>query len=812
MRSLVALAVAASLAAFAAGAAARPDAGSGSRADTLKRGAAFEGKRISLKALKRPVSKVPGKFEEANPKQSVSRKATFRKLGNAKPITALGDFGRLDSKGRSDPRKGKALPKLRKPQGRSSSNDLVLFRNQPISDSGVGSSTNEPSAGNDRNAILFTGNWYTAYSSNNGIDFQFVDPKALASPGTDFCCDQVVNASDENDHELVAWLLQYAVSDTNTIRIATYQGRQDLLTSLSSLTPCVYDFDTSRLHLPSDRRLDYNAMETTDGWLYISSNVYSISKDSDGHATAHGSIFWRLKLDDLTDGNCSLGYGFDYLADEDNQSLRFVTGAGSTMYWASHEDTGSTIRVYHIADSELTLHSTVKTLSDWSSSSYTCKVSDTAKHDPCADNDSRIVAGWKGDGEIGFLWSAGKGGDFDWPYVRGARFKTSDLSLAGEIALYNDDFAIQNPSAGVNADGDVGVIFYRMGGSYHPSPRAFIVDSVTPSWSGVDTTGIKTGKYSPDENRWGDYGSVSAYDGCSKTFLATAYTMEYGEDHSNDTQPRVVWFGREKNGCPDLQVESFAWTYRSDINQLILADSTRNTGGADAAATKTRFYVSRDTDLSSGDTRIDATHDVPALAASESNAALLVSSLPEGLTAGTYYILACADDTEVVDDEVSESNNCNAYDKTVTIAISIAKPSKLKDLAIGSLRAEPGGPTICPGCPIHVKDDIRITADDAVPAVVRYYLNATRFLDGTKIELGIREIPGGWGKLPNPPKPTPIPVWSNVADTVLTIPKTVKPGLYYVIACVEPKTTLVEKDATNNCRATTLAFRIVPGR
>lgn len=810
MRSLIALAVAASLAAFAAGAAARPDAGAGSHADTLKRGGAFEGKRISLKALKRPVSKAPVEFEAANPKQTVVRKATFRKLGKAKPIHDLGDFGGLDSKGRSNARKGKPHPRLRSPQSRAAANDLVIFRNQPISDSGVGSSTDEPSAGNDRNAILFTGNWYTAYSSNNGIDFQFVDPKALDPPSTeDFCCDQVVNASDKDDHELIAWLLQYAVSDTNTIRIATYQGRQDLLTSLSSLTPCVYDFDTARLHLPSDRRLDYNAMETTDEWLYISSNVYSISKDSSGHATAHGSIFWRLKLDDLTDGNCSLGYGFDYLAGEDNQSLRFVTGAGSTMYWASHEDTGSTIRVYHIADSELTLHSTVKTLSDWSASSYTCKVDDTAKHDPCADNDSRIVAGWREDNAVGFLWSAGKGGDFDWPYVRGARFKTSDLSLAEEIALYNDDYAIQNPSAGVNADGDVGVLFYRMGGSYHPSPRAFIVDSVTPSWAGINTTGIKTGKYSPDENRWGDYGSVSAYDGCSKTFLATAYTMEYGEAHKNDVQPRVVWFGREKNGCPDLQVESFAYAYSSTLGKLLLADTTRNTGGVETGtASETRYYLSRDDDYSSSDLRIDADpkHEVPDLGDGDDSPLLTVGLVPSGAR-GTYYVLACADATEKVD-EVSESNNCAVGDDQFTVPATRPTISK-QDLSLFVVSAD-ARPQFQPGGPIKITDDVRISAEEGVAAVVRYYLSATRFLTDTKIELGSREIPN-WDKLPSPPKPTPIPVWKSAKTTVLTIPKSVQPGVYFVVACVEPKTPLAEKSAANNCRAT-VSFRVFPPR
>ena len=65
--------------------------------------------------------------------------------------------------------------------------------------------------------------------------------------------------------------------------------------------------------------------------------------------------------------------------------------------------------------------------------------------------------------------------------------------------------------------------------------------------------------------------------------------------------------------------------------------------------------------------------------------------------------------------------------------------------------------------------------------------------------------------MPNLPRPTPIPVWKSTTTTTLTIPKTVRPGVYFVVACVEPKTALTEKSATNNCRATP-SFRVFPPR
>ena len=247
------------------------------------------------------------------------------------------------------------------------------------------------------------------------------------------------------------------------------------------------------------------------------------------------------------------------------------------------------------------------------------------------------------------MWIAPQGGSYPFPHTRLALFNASSKALVEEESIWNEDYAWVYPSAGVNSDGDVAVTIYRIGGGQHPRARVFIVDDVSPDWSDLDFVGLRTSDDSPNEARWGDYGRVMRYDGCSKTWLAGVYTMQGGGAKKGDAEAMFVWFGREKNACPDLVVESFAGAYSSGLKKLLLADTTRNIGSGPAGqATETRYYLSRDADKDSADKLItvDPKHEVPDLAADEIHPLLTVGDVP-----ATAHLLPdrCADDTELVD-------------------------------------------------------------------------------------------------------------------------------------------------------------------
>jgi hypothetical protein len=129
-------------------------------------------------------------------------------------------------------------------------------------------------------------------------------------------------------------------------------------------------------------------------------------------------------------------------------------------------------------------------------------------------------------------------------------------------------------------------------------------------------------------------------------------------------EQRFVWFGRERDGCPDLMIPSVSASPESVTagDRLTVNVTTQNTGSATMPATRTAFYLSRDTSQSSDDTRI-GTVSVRELGPSSSE---LDRPTPKAQGNGSYYLLACADDKKVAD-EISDSNNCAASASTITV-------------------------------------------------------------------------------------------------------------------------------------------------
>jgi subtilase family serine protease len=99
---------------------------------------------------------------------------------------------------------------------------------------------------------------------------------------------------------------------------------------------------------------------------------------------------------------------------------------------------------------------------------------------------------------------------------------------------------------------------------------------------------------------------------------------------------------------------------------LTVTDSVRNQGAIATATTSTRYYLSLDAVKSTGDLLLTGTRSVAALAIGATNTGSKVVKAPSGLAAGTYYLLACADDTNTAT-ESSEANNCVASTTVTTV-------------------------------------------------------------------------------------------------------------------------------------------------
>lgn len=119
----------------------------------------------------------------------------------------------------------------------------------------------------------------------------------------------------------------------------------------------------------------------------------------------------------------------------------------------------------------------------------------------------------------------------------------------------------------------------------------------------------------------------------------------------------------------------------SQSGTIDVTETVANTGSATAPASVTRFYLSTDTVKSSNDSYMWSSspsgplpqRNVPSLAASASSTGTttLVMYVADAMghhviAPGTYYIIACADQTQAVG-ETSETNNCTASATTFTV-------------------------------------------------------------------------------------------------------------------------------------------------
>jgi subtilase family serine protease/subtilisin family serine protease len=245
---------------------------------------------------------------------------------------------------------------------------------------------------------------------------------------------------------------------------------------------------------------------------------------------------------------------------------------------------------------------------------------------------------------------------------------------------------------------------------------------------------------------------------------------------TNNTTYRTLRVG------PDLLIASFSAPWASGAGATIsVTDTTRNQGGGASPASSTRYYLSSNLALDSGDTLLGS-RAVAALAPGASDAGSVALTIPLGIPAGTYYLFAKADG----DDAVTENNEGNnLYGTTLIIGADLA-------VLNFTVPAEAGA-----GASITLTDTTKNQGAGASEAsTTTYYLSANATLDGADLVLGSRAVPA---------------LGSGVSDTgsvSVAIPAGTPAGTYYVYAKADAGAVVSETSEFNNTIVRTL--RIVP--
>ena len=168
------------------------------------------------------------------------------------------------------------------------------------------------------------------------------------------------------------------------------------------------------------------------------------------------------------------------------------------------------------------------------------------------------------------------------------------------------------------------------------------------------------------------------------------------------------------------------------------------------------------------------------------------ATIPTTTPFGTYFLLACADDTNQIV-EANEANNCRAAAGTIVVGPPMA------DLVVTALSAPPA--TAAASSSFAVTDTTQnVGATGSAPASsTRYYLSTNTLRDAGDILLtGARAVPalaaGG----------------SSAGTVTVTIPASVLVGPYFLLACADDTAQVPETNETNNCSASATTVQVTP--
>jgi hypothetical protein len=233
---------------------------------------------------------------------------------------------------------------------------------------------------------------------------------------------------------------------------------------------------------------------------------------------------------------------------------------------------------------------------------------------------------------------------------------------------------------------------------------------------------------------------------------------------------------------PDLRQRdvSTASTSAAPGGKIVVTDTVDNPSAVTALASTTRYYLSLNNTRDGGDILLIGKRSIQNLASVGVNAGSATVTLPNPVAAGTYFLLACADDLAKVK-ESDEMNNCAAT--TTTLLVGQA------DLVITSLTAPPA--TSTPGGKFTITDSV--TNQGSVAAIstsTRFLLSLNTTRDGADILLtGARAV----AEL--------LPSQTSTGSRSVTVPLTAAIGSYYVLACADDTQRVQESSEGNNCQA-----------
>ncbi|MEO5741991.1 MAG: S8 family serine peptidase, partial [Vicinamibacterales bacterium] len=227
---------------------------------------------------------------------------------------------------------------------------------------------------------------------------------------------------------------------------------------------------------------------------------------------------------------------------------------------------------------------------------------------------------------------------------------------------------------------------------------------------------------------------------------------------------------------PDLVIAAFSAPSTAAAGSLVsVSVTTKNQGTGIANESTTRFYVSANSVLDAGDTRLTETQAVPFLGPGIAATVSMSIGIPSNLATGSHYLIAKADADDVLF-ENQEGNNTSA--RTLTVG---------PDLIVSSSTV----PAVAAAGAAVVADyAVRNQgSSQAAASTLRFFWSANSALDAADTPLAQADL---------------APIGAAVTasgQTTLTIPAGAVTGTYYVLAEADASKVVPESSETNNVAA-----------
>jgi CSLREA domain-containing protein len=194
-----------------------------------------------------------------------------------------------------------------------------------------------------------------------------------------------------------------------------------------------------------------------------------------------------------------------------------------------------------------------------------------------------------------------------------------------------------------------------------PSPA---IDAGYSSGAGVDQRGYARPFDSPAVTNASDGSDIGAYE---------------SDSAPPATEPNLLVTALSAPPASVAQGQTFTVT-----------DTTSNQGAGVAGDSTTRYRLSSDTVITSGDALLTGTRAVASLNPATASSDSVDVTVPLALSPGTYYLGACADDLAAVD-ESNETDNCLASSSTVEVAAAAVADLTIAKTHIGNFRQGQSG-------------------------------------------------------------------------------------------------------------------------